>query len=210
MARSNAGDTDYRGALRERNADLDELDAIAEKNPGLVRNPNPKVELRGGQEHDVQFDDKTGRVNKFSRNGIGLSGSSESGEGGLLPSNLKQYQERVALFNEHFPGADWRIEGIRKEPGGVTGIATSMRKLAGKDLPDSAESKAAIAKFMHGMGFTEKLDDTTFYNPTAKVLVADAKPNNFKRDAKGRIAPVDLVLNRHEPDSHVLKAWRKK
>jgi hypothetical protein len=207
MARSDAGQTDYRGALRERNADLDELDRIADAHPDWVRNPNPKLKLKGGSEHDVQFDGD--RVNKFTRAGIGVAVGKDGEDGGLTPANVKQYKERIALFNEHF-GGDWRYEGIRKEKGGLTGITTSMRRVVGDDLPDTPQSKTAIAEFMNGFGFTERLDDTSFYNPTAKVLAADAKPNNFKRDRKGRILPVDLAINRHEPDSPVLKAWRKK
>ena len=114
-----------------------------------------------------------------------------------------EYIARIDCSNDLF-GDDARIEGVSKIDGNI-GIASSQDAIKGT-IPELREIKA----FIIGLGFYQidpaAIDnahaaDKTWFHPVSGFLVSDVKPDNFKKDTKGRIIPIDLVVQHALPGS---------
>jgi hypothetical protein len=97
-----------------------------------------------------------------------------------------QYLQRWRLFNELFPGADVRFEGVVMHPNGQVSLKISQPVLQGTK-PTAEE----ITEVLTQDGWRK-----TSLNTWRKggLLMSDAKPDNFLKLADGLIVPVDLVL----------------
>jgi len=47
----------------------------------------------------------------------------------------------------------------------------------------------------------EHSSDKLWFHPQSGHVVSDVKPDNFKQDAKGRIIPIDLIVQHAPPGS---------
>ncbi|MFM8717351.1 MAG: hypothetical protein ACKOF3_11335, partial [Spartobacteria bacterium] len=66
-------------------------------------------------------------------------------------------------------------------------------------------SQAEIHCNMEGRGFkkvpastfnNQHISDKTWNDPRSRVLVSDAKPDNFKKDQEGGVVPIDLLIQK--------------
>jgi hypothetical protein len=116
----------------------------------------------------------------------------------LRPSTPYEYIQRLNWQNEIF-GDDLRIEGIHEHNGAI-GLSISQRTIDGCE-----PSHSEIHSNMESRGFkkvpasifnNQHISDKTWYDPSSRILVSDAKPDNFKKDQEGGIVPIDLLIQK--------------
>lgn len=89
-------------------------------------------------------------------------------------ATAQQYLERLGLSNEFF-GSQHELEGYLRDPdSGLWRIVSSQPQIEGEFRPATVSE---IASFMAARGF-HPIDDRTYYNPEARVLVLQAEPGN--------------------------------
>ena len=133
----------------------------------------------------------------------------------LRPATPYEYTQRLNWQNEVF-GDDLRIEGIH-EHNGALGLSISQRTIDGIE-----PSQAEIHCNMEGRGFkkvpastfnNQHISDKTWYDPRSRVLVSDAKPDNFKKDQEGGVVPIDLLIQkiagRQRPSRHIDRGFEQ-
>jgi len=126
----------------------------------------------------------------------------------LRPATLSEYVHRIDAQNEVF-GDDLRIEGITVV-NGRAGLAVSQRAIMGKEpLLSEIESwmrERSFEKVSAAKIGNEDLIGKTWYDPNSRTLVADVKPDNFKKDSTGRLIALDLIAHRltEESDIHAI------
>jgi hypothetical protein len=97
-----------------------------------------------------------------------------------------RYLQRWRLFNELFPGADVRFEGVVMHPNGTLSLKISQPVLQGTK-PEADEIAAVLTK-----DGWQKMALNTWRK--GDLLMTDTKPDNFFKLADGLIVPVDVVL----------------
>ena len=131
-------------------------------------------QLEGASEHDVFQDRPSGRVIKFTKPpNFGARGAAKS------------YLVNV-LACRQLLGIDWRFEGVVAAKDGVR-ILTSQAFINGERASDDQ-----IESWFAALGFA-KVRENTFQNDEG-IGVADARPDNIFRDAKGTLFPFDVHM----------------
>ena len=115
-----------------------------------------------------------------------------------------QYFERQAIMDKVF-GMKTKFEGVEQH-GGHLSVVTSQKFVEPKDKanphPQGKEGQKAIEKFMGDHGFEEVIDDgRTYYHPKHKILVSDARPQNFIAGKDGELHPIDLIANHYDREN---------
>jgi lambda family phage portal protein len=190
---------------------VEALKALREKSPELAHEPSQERKIAEGAEHHVeQHHADATRVMKHTYDGFGVTLSAQEAPfgayAGLRQATPQEYIARIDAQN-HLFGDDTRIEGITKIGGDADriGLAVSQRAIQGTE-PSAAE----MEKFMKSNGFVkvkpkafdnDYIADKVWFHPKSNHVVADVKPDNFKKDKKGRIVPIDVLVQHAEPGS---------
>ena len=164
--------------------------------------PGPLRE--GGREHDVRFDEATGRWWKYTKRTaagytVDWTGRLEDAPQ-LLPALPLDYLERLMAQNAVFAD-DIRLEGLWPDGSRDWRIITSQ-----PDVPGEPASAAEIVLGMEASGW-ETLpfrgvgydDSLAFVKLTPEGLVAvwDAHARNMVRTESGLIVPIDVIITHH-------------
>lgn len=105
------------------------------------------------------------------------------------PATADQYLERLRLSNVLFDSR-YNLEGFQHDPStALWQVVTSQPRYNNARPADTTE----IVHYMEQRGF-KPVDDRTFYDPSRKVLVADAHSGNVLVDKDtGRVIPIDVA-----------------
>lgn len=108
------------------------------------------------------------------------------------PATAEQYLERLGLSNTLFDSR-YNLEGFIQDPQtGLWQVVTTQPSY----LNHRPANVDEIVHYMEQRGFMP-VDTQTFYDPTRKILVADAHSANVLADRNtGRITPIDVVPQR--------------
>lgn len=194
------GGAQNHASLYDRNeAERKALGELARKSPELVVDRQPERSIGKGAEHHVE---KHGsdplRVVKHTHAGTyGFTLQERVAAFGgyieLREATPSEYVARMDAMNAVF-GDSQRIEGLTAEGGFVV----SQRAVEGGE-----PSAGDVEKFMAAGGYVRvpkdalegvHISDKTWWNPKTGYVVTDAKPDNFKKDEKGRVIPIDLIV----------------
>lgn len=132
-------------------------------------------ELEGGAEHEVLLDEKAGRVLK-------LTTPPNFGARGEALSYLENLLAYDALL-----GFEWCFEGVLQEPDGLCFITSQPFVVGSEATPEQIEA------WFSGQGFMPKRENS-FIRSIDGITIADARPANVLRDAKGNIFPIDIHI----------------
>lgn len=148
----------------------------------------------GGREHDVSFDEATGRWWKWTK--PSLSGYTvdwtEDGEPWLRNARPQEYLKRLLAQNRLLQD-DIRLEGVWRDPRGWR-IVTSQ-----PDVPGSLATMEQIHSGLESLGFVRLRWDGIGYEHSTSwrlgwMCVWDVHPANVVRAASGLIVPVDVII----------------
>lgn len=158
----------------------------------ILDGPGPLYD--GGREHDVRFDDATGRWWKWTK--PSLSGYtvdwSETGDPWLRNARPQEYLARLLAQNRLLED-DIRLEGVWWHASGWR-IVTSQ-----PDVPGTLATEDEISAGMEGLGFVRLRWDGIGYVHSSswrigRLCVWDVHPANVVRTDNGLIVPVDVIL----------------
>jgi hypothetical protein len=155
---------------------------------------------KGGMEHHVWFDDKSGRwVKATSGNGAGMGLQPRLTPDGweMKRGTVKEYLESRDLWNKVF-GDDIRLHGVQDDGRNIS-VVTSQ-----PDITGSPMTAHEISKAMESAGFTA-MGDSVYYRKRDNVAVFDLHEGNAV-NADGAMIPFDgVILHPSEDLLDVLK-----
>jgi RNA polymerase sigma factor (sigma-70 family) len=137
---------------------------------------------KGGAEHHVYYDEKDHRWHKSLYNNMQLG-------------SIRNYFERMAIFNRLFPESAYRLEGFHiNEKNGEIQPYVSQADVAGTPV-----TKEAIAEMMEDKGFEPiqmRNSDAynAYYNEQIGVLVYDLHLENALKNKNGKIVVIDAFI----------------
>lgn len=178
---------------------------------------NDARKIGSGAEHTVELSEDGKRVIKHTNAGrFGYVLSGEDAPMGsytdLREATPHEYLHRIDASNKLF-GDDVRVEGVSRGPDGKIGLVTSQKNIVGthptQQQVDSFLKKKGFVKAAADASSNDYIGDKTWSHSSGYV-VADTKPDNFKMDAKGRIHPVDVLVQYAAPGSSLRKALKIK
>lgn len=209
FGRSRGCEEDYVRKLERNRAERDALRQLVARVPEFVRHRDPSRHIARGNEHDVEQDSlDSSRVRKHTHSGFGFALEPTIAPFGgyltLRAATPSEYIHRVDAMNHAF-GDDTRIDGFTPE----AGFVTSQRAIQGtRPLPTEIE------RFLRAGGYRRvsstalqghHISDKTWFHPKSGFVITDAKPDNFKKDAAGRITPIDLIMMHAPSGSDVFR-----
>lgn len=160
-----------------------------------------KLYSDGTAEHQVRYDVRSHRAVKKTLSGnYGFILNGDKSE--RKESSLLEYLDRLALQNELFGDEILVIGGLPAEPSMILfaeptpPIVTSQPFRDGVEEEDGIPSETQVSNYMEEMGFTPLSD--AFYgwcHQEKRILVVDAKPDNFVLTADG-VKAIDLQIRR--------------
>lgn len=201
-ARADTGEHDLQGSHARQ---VEALSALRAHDAAHRVEPDKDRKIGQGAEHLVEHHaTDPRRVLKHTTEGFGVvlhAIDAPRGSFALLrEATPLEYLARMDAMNHAF-GTDFRLDGITKS-GEHIGLAVSQTAIQGGE-----PSHAEMEKFMRSGGYrkvkadaiaNKHMEDKTWFRPGTGIVVADVKPDNFKKDAKGRLVPIDLVVQ-HAP-----------
>jgi hypothetical protein len=199
-------DRDLLGAGRR------ELAAQRESGSLSITRLNPDRRLAEGGEHRVELSVDGKRVIKHTKGGLFGYQPDVNSTGNIVhrPSAASEYIQRQEMQNRIF-GSDLKLEGSHAAEGG--GLTYSQTFINGQrpSVPDIVDHMDALGfkKVSPRNIYSETLEHTTFFNPKTFHVVGDAKSENFRRTADGRIHALDLMITRAAPGSALHTALTK-
>jgi len=118
----------------------------------------------------------------------------------LRKATPAEYINRVALFSRTFH-VPWQVIGLQADAGGPL-IITRQTLIKGSQDVTQQEIDADLRAYgflpvedMTGETFRDdRMNGITYYRASDGLLVADARPANYKRLPSGKILPLDLML----------------
>lgn len=161
----------------------------------LLLKPDDCPEFRrGGQEHDVSFDDASGRVFKLTRHGVFgftpginievVSDGDDSRRFNLWDATPYRYLERLLLQNELTPGLN-RLEGVVSYGNEVAIMISQTR------FPLNPVSQSEIDQWFASRGF-EWIANAAYYRKEDNLAVFDAHDKNVIRVGED-LVPFDII-----------------
>lgn len=180
---------------------------------GTAVGHDPARKLAEGAEHLVELNHAGDRVIKHTKPGaFGVAFGGVQAPFGhyadLRAATPHEYLQRIEESNRVF-GDDARVEGTSKV-GASVGLVTSQRYIHGEhpaqEEIDSLLSSKGFRKVGADQLGSDYISDKTWFHPQSGHIVADTKPDNFKKDAQGHIVPVDVIVQRTEPGTPLRKA----
>jgi len=210
-------------ASGERAGGAGDVEADARQKAALARlydsDPSSRVAynkenlIGEGAEHLVERSADGTRVIKHTK-GFGATFSGTDAPlgsfAGLREATPQEYAARVQLSNQVF-GDDARIEGVSKA-GGNVGLAVSQTYVGG-----TKPKQAEIDSYLQSKGFkkvkadnlvNDYIGDKTWYHPKDGIIIADTKPDNFKKTKAGKLVAVDVIAARAEPGTALERAMK--
>ena len=199
------------GRMQKEQAALADL---AVSRPDLVIKENDARQFAKGGEHVIELNAQGTRVIKHAHEyGFTLFADQPDVHNldhralNIRRSTPGEYLERMQLQNQVF-GDDIRLEGLSSD--GRPVISQGVIKGRDATFPE-------IDKFMKGAGFvkispdkqalTGILNDTGWFHPAERIVVADLRPANVKVDhASGELIPIDVMITRMDQDLSSLLA----
>jgi hypothetical protein len=174
---------------------------------------HPERSLPGGEEHRVEISADGTRVIKHTLGvsfGVTLAGEEAPFVPGitLREATAAEYLDRHNIANEFF-GTNFQAEGVSKV-GPNPGLVISQTFMQGAH-PAQSEIDAKL----RGGGWIKLrpdnitntyIEDKAWYHPVHKIILGDTKPDNFIKDAQGRLVPIDPLLTRVEPGTVLARA----
>jgi hypothetical protein len=176
------------------------------------------AQVAAGGEHQVYLRDGDSHVTKQTLAGfygyvpVEDVAVDTSGAIKLLQLRLAtpaEYLHRLGLFSQTFnsPIGMVGVESLAEGPS----IVTQQPLIIGTK-PD----QKAIGEYMKGLGFEElpdvdrtfrdpNLEGITYYRVKDKLLVTDARPENFRIDSNGELKPLDLMMSVYDLDAKSLQ-----
>lgn len=175
---------------------------------------------KGGSEHDIGYDERTGRVLKFTKpHNAGLAMAIYLGSRvSMRRASPLQYLDRWRIGNRLFKD-DVELVGLSLFRGSEPRIVVSQQTIAG----DAATWEEIEEYFVSNKGFREirppGLDSCTTDETKAywrgRYAVFDARPPNCLRSRHGEVLPIDvipMVCTRNEAtwlSRFVVEAWQR-
>jgi len=145
--------------------------------------PNAKEDARGG-EHTVEF--RNGRAYKQTHPETFGAKYDPVDPGNLKWGTPLEYLTRWRLFNELFPSAGVKFEGVVMHPNGALSLKISQPKLEG-----ARPTTQQVADTLTQAGWSNIGPNTWQKNG---VTMTDAKTSNFKV-IEGLVVPIDTILS---------------
>lgn len=138
-------------------------------------------------EHEVIFDHAAQSVIKITLPGLyGNTLRLKNGAVKLGPATPLEYLDRWALSNELFED-EAAVLGLVNDPAGPR-LAMAQPLVVG-ERPQPGE----VEDFMKRLGFRRVRDSHLFLHFDRELLVGDAHPGNFLRNAEGHIFAIDVL-----------------
>ncbi|MFO1482198.1 MAG: hypothetical protein U1F71_02440 [Verrucomicrobiaceae bacterium] len=145
-----------------------------------------------GMEHEVIFDEERQRFIKITLPGFyGNTVRLRPGSAGLAPATPLDYLDRWMWSNELFED-EAQFLGLVDDAAGPRMVVS--QPLVVGTRPERDE----IVAFMAGLGFKPVCDTSLFFDVSRDLLVGDAHPGNFLRNAEGQVFAIDVLPLRAE------------
>lgn len=192
-------------------AEKEALIRLREARPDIATAPDAGKQVGEGTEHLVEHGPE-GTVTKHTKNFGYVLHPTVGPFGGyaeLREATPSEYLDRLDETNQRF-GVESKVIGLTRT-GDHVGFAVSQPAIKGTEptLPE-------VEAYMRAGGYEKvnpdllegtHIKDKTWYHGRDHVVVTDVKPDNFKKDEKGRVVPIDLIAQHAIEGSDLRKVF---